>query len=398
MQKFIFYFCDADLTLIDWVILNSFGDIEKQGLNTLLTELSDIIRDKEAILITPSEDVLLLQATLPKLNRHKLRQALPYSLEDQLLTDVTDLHFAFEKQKADHTLDVAIISKTKIDSWLEKLSNADISLSRLIPATLLPPLNENSWHVVAYDNTIIARTGTYSGFGCDIQNLDNMIELRLSEESHQPDHIYLSNYSNNVFSSNFIAKKHERNTLIRDMASWLNMPTINLLQGSYLPKNKKSSNKKIWQIVGCAALVWIGLIFFSNIISFFILHHQASTTEDAINRIYKHHFPQASAVVEPKKRMADKLNKLSHQNQNNPSLLWLAYIGKSLSQSSGVKIKQLDFRNNQLTLEVTATSFSNLDTFTHALTQHGVVAKQQNVSGEGTKVKGTIVITDGSGI
>jgi general secretion pathway protein L len=70
--------------------------------------------------IIPGEDCLLSSATLPKLNRQRLLQALPFALEEQLITDVQELHFAIGDQ-IDGIVPVAIIKRQLIETYLELL-------------------------------------------------------------------------------------------------------------------------------------------------------------------------------------------------------------------------------------------------------------------------------------
>src|SRR5690606_22211905 len=145
--------------------------------------------------------------------------------------------------------------------------------------------------------------------------------------------------------------------------------SINLLQGEYQPRRKASETKKIWIFASAAALTWITTAFFAQLISFFILHHAASSTDDAINTIYKKNFPQASSVVAPRERMESRLASLEEQANKNYFLVILAKVGSQLSQTANVQLKSLDFRDNQLTLEVTANKFDDLDNLTRTLSQ-----------------------------
>jgi len=114
MHKIIVYL-QAESDLVSWAHLNEASMIQRTASNQTLDDIFSIAADKEIIVIVPAEDVLLTQVKMPKLTRHRLRQALPYALEEQVLGEVTDLHFAMGPYQPDETVPVAIIDKQKIE-------------------------------------------------------------------------------------------------------------------------------------------------------------------------------------------------------------------------------------------------------------------------------------------
>jgi type II secretory pathway component PulL len=67
-----------------------------------------------------------------------------------------------------------------------------------------------------------------------------------------------------------------------------------------------------------------------------------------------------------------------------------------MNNTNTIKIRQLDYRNSLLNLEISAPNFENIDSFTQALTQQSLSVKQQNVAASGKEVKGALLITDGN--
>jgi general secretion pathway protein L len=327
-------------------------------------------------------------------------QALPYAVEEQLLTDVNELHFAIGDYQADGTLPVAIVAKTKIAHWVALLKAAGIEPSALIPAPLTLPLADNDWFIQLWDNQAIVRTGTYSGFACDKQNLLSLLTFKQTEQT-APHAIYLLNTDAAPLRAEkegltaVIDKQLTDKQFYAEILPQLATPAINLLQGEFQARRKTSHSKKIWLLASCVTAAWLAIVLFGNIVSYAILHHEASKLQTAINRIYMRNFPQATSVVAPKQRITDKLNNLLNQNHKNRLLVWLASIGKSLHDSSAIKIKQLDYRNNVLNLEITAPNFDSVDHFAQSLTQQNLQVKQQNFAAAGTQVKGVLIITDG---
>ena len=403
MEKVIIYLRNADLSRPHWAIITDNGTLQKMTLEGDLPALAAIAADKEVIVIAPPEDVLLVEAKLPKLSRQRLLQALPFALEEQLLTDISELHFAIGDYQPNDTLPVAIIAKTTIANWLSTLTDAGIAPSALIPAPLILPLFDNVWTILLRDESAIVRTGLYSGFACDKQNLAALLQLKRAELTEPPHAIYLLNTD----AAPFLAEKEglkdivtekrlTEKQLYTDSMHSMETPAINLMQGDFQARRKTSHSKRIWLLAGYIAAAWLTLVLVSNVVSYLILHHESSQIETAINTIYQHNFPQSHSMVAPKQRMTDKLNNLMNQNHKNRLLVWLAYVGKSLHETSTIKIQQMDYRNNVLTLDISAPNFESVDKFTQALTLQSLNVKQQNVATAGTQVKGALIITEGN--
>lgn len=384
MQKsMIIYLHSTNGSIASWISLDENNSILESVAEGDLNQLS-VAKDCDVYVVVPAQDVLLTQAELPKLTRQRLLQALPFALEEQLIDDVNDLHFAIGDYQADGTLPVAVVSKQKMTFWLNLLEQRGIAPQAFIPAIFALPVPEHDWQINTYDNQCVIRTGKMSGFACEQDNLETLLKLKLAELPE-----------NQVID--LVRTQFSYLELLEKLANTIqSLHFINLLQGVHQAKPQSTKIRKIWFAAGYILLACIALAFISNIFSFFILHHQANKLETEINQIYKRNFPQASSVVAPRERMAEKLRTVSGQASKNNIFAVLGKLGKSMTDSHGVRIQNLDFREQQLTLEVSAATFDNLDSFIRVLTQQGLTVKQQNAAAVGTQVKATLLIRAGT--
>lgn len=365
-----------------WLLVDEAGKIVERASHSDLGQLPTFHNQDSVIVLVPGQDVLLTRAALPKLSRQQLQQALPYSLEEQLTRDVDQLHFATTPYQSDGSLAVAIVAHEKITAWLAALQQVNITPSQLIPTTLALPFAEDQWQINTADGICTLRTGKYAGFVCDEPNLDTLLHLLLAEDAHS--------HSAKLIRTEWSAEK----ILEQFAAHFATLPTINLLQNLYQPKKQASQTQKIWLAASAAVLLWIILAFTGNIVSYFILHSEVQATEKKINIIYQRHFPQAKSVIAPRERMTEKLRKMGQSGQNN-ALALLASVGNSFQQVKTLRIARMELREQQLTLEVTANAFSDIDKVTQLLTQQGLTAKQQNAASSGTQVKATLLVRAG---
>jgi general secretion pathway protein L len=383
-NRILIAFRSHDTTHADWVISSEEGNILQTIMHGELKNIAAAIQGAEVTIVIPAQDVLLTQTTLPKLSRHKLRQALPFALEDQLIDDVSELHFAVADYQDDGTIPVAIISKAKMQTWISALKDLKIEPLAMMPATLALPLHENQWEIFSFDNINIARTGKYSGLAADNNMLNMLLDLKFKEQTQHE----TINITRSTAPEKMILEK-----MAQDVIS---LPFINLLQGEFPAKRKTTQTKNVWKFAGYCAAAWIALAFFSNIISFFILHSQSSNVEDKINAIYHRNFPHANSIVAPRERMETKLKEMTSATQKNNFLSLLATVGQSLTKTNGIHLQNLDYRNGIMTLDVSSATYDNLDSLTRNLNASGLNVKQQNSAITGTQVKATLLINAGA--
>lgn len=361
-----------------WIVFSDNTIIQSSQKSPLDTLTFSKNEDIECIVIVPAQDVLLTQVLMPKLGRDRLLQALPFAMEEQLIDDVENLHFAIGPYLTD-SFPVAVVAKQKMALWVETLKKINLKPAAIFPLNFVLPYEENHWVANTYDHISTVRTGKFSGFGCDESNLEVLLDTQKKEN------ITI------VRSTDSEIKLLENNfTFIDDS------PPINLLQGDFRGKRKSSQTKNIWKMAGILTAVFVGLLFLSNAISFFILYRQENMIQNNIIKIYKRNFPKATEMVSPRSKMEQKLKKVVTDQSKNNFLILLGLIGKSLSETKGIYFQHLEFHESQLTLELSASSFDDLDAFTKSLTNQGLSVNRQNAAVAGTQVKASLIVNTGA--
>lgn len=398
-EKIIIYLHADDLSHPSWVEMDAESNIKSNISRGDALHLAELTLDKEIIVIVPAEDVLLTKTSLPKLSRSRLYQALPFALEDQVIAEVDSLHFAPGQQQPDTDLPVAIVAKEKMQQWLSQLSSWNIQPDMLLSAIFALPYEEHVWRIVLSDVALV-RSEIFTGFACDRVNLDELLTAALKSTTNLPELIHIQYQDQQEFLSLLSHSKVKQEmitteALLAEFAEHaILFPAINLLQGSYAAKKKKfPSFKKIWRISFYLAATWIILLFLSPIISYFILAQQLHGLETQVAQIYKQHFPQANSIVAPRLRMEEKLKKITEKTGKNHFLLLTAYLAEGITRASGINLKRFNFQNNQMTVELNATSASDFYAFTDYLQQQGLSVKQQNANLVGERINATLVIS-----
>lgn len=97
----------------------------------------------EVVLVLPPQAVSWHTVTLPKVPAARLRAVLDGMLEERLLSDTSELHFALAPgAKAGQAVWVAACHKAWVKSWVQALDNAGRPVTRIVPG--LVPLTDEA--------------------------------------------------------------------------------------------------------------------------------------------------------------------------------------------------------------------------------------------------------------
>lgn len=398
-DKLVIYLHAQQLDRPSWAVIDETGHINESVYQGEFTALKAVALNKAVSLLVPTEDVLLTTTQLPKMNRNRLLQALPFALEEQLIADLDASHFALGEKLDDQWL-VAITAHEKMEAWLALMRTHDIQLDAIIPSIFALPITSDTWQIYLADMALV-RMGAIQGFACDVPNLPFMLDNALTLATVLPASIELSNYTDAPYTLpaelvvSVTEQKVSSSQFIRDLAAYLDEDkALNLLQGRYAVKKAKRrqpQSKNLRPLWGLS-VIWVVLLLLYPLVSYIVLTSKLSSTNSEIAAIYKHQFPEASSIVAPKLRMEEKWQKLTAEAGENRVLILLGHIGKGMQVSKGIKLNRADFQNNQLTLALTAASSEEMTAFTDYLNSQGLSVKQQNVNLAGAHINATLQV------
>ncbi len=111
----------------------------------------------------PSEYMVVSEANIPSRRDQVIKQALPFALEEQLLTEIDDLHFAYTKTDKETPLPVIAIDKVKLDYWMRMLAEAGAVAKWCVPDFFALPLVDGTVTVFLEGERFVLRYGEYHG-------------------------------------------------------------------------------------------------------------------------------------------------------------------------------------------------------------------------------------------
>jgi len=212
-------------------------------------------------IVLPGEDVLFLKAEVPGKNIQRVRQAVPYVLEDNVIDDVDDLYFAINKENSEpnNKYNVAVVNKEYFESVIYELAKAGIQADTMTADYLL--LADNN--TLLFDGERVIFNGANLKFSSSLESTINLNDLTEGEvvklvscNKESKGNSALSKLTENI---DFKEESCNVNPLLGLIENSSNEKTINLLQGAYKKKKNWSKDVKIWAPIAALFLVWLGM-------------------------------------------------------------------------------------------------------------------------------------------
>jgi len=158
-------------TVVDYVVIHGGAPAEAGDSPVALLPKASVVD-----VVFDTADVFVAGIDAPRLSDAKLRQALPNLLEDRLLTNPADCHFAFERPASGSDgadaaqLAVSVIDRGVLTRALDALTAAGLRPQRAFcEVYTVPAPRAGVLSVRVARSRGIARSGRHDGFAFDLE-------------------------------------------------------------------------------------------------------------------------------------------------------------------------------------------------------------------------------------
>ena len=151
---------------VSWLVYSTTDDDiiasgELENADALST-LNERTGQRTVIALAPSSEILLKWVTLPPRAGRKVIAALPFMLEEELATDISQQFFALGP-KIGNEQAVAVVSHEKLQQWQQWLGEAELFCDTIIPDVLAVPYTEDGWSVLTLGEQLLVRQDNFKG-------------------------------------------------------------------------------------------------------------------------------------------------------------------------------------------------------------------------------------------
>lgn len=319
-------------------------------------QLASLLTRYPTWVLVPASEMTFHQVTLPHRSRRQCLQMLPFILEEQLATDIENLHFAILQQRGD-ICDVAVVEKAVMRSWLARCEQLQIRDQMFLPDVLMLPLANEGWSAVSLNDQWLFRRDAYAGMVVETSWLPHL--LAISEP------LVIECYSAPpVHSMGIEWRKQPRRDVLQLAAERGEYQGADLRQGEFSRKDALYVGIRPWRSVIFALMVYVLLLCLDTGLTHYRLWLQAEHWQQASVHFYQQLFPGEKNVITPRVQM---MKHLQHSPANNQAEIGtiMRQLQQLLAEKPTIRLKALawDSRRRELKIDLQAMSFQALEQF-----------------------------------
>lgn len=361
------------------LVLNQQGEVEAPLAERSFGDIQQLQINAKTVVVLSAGLASIFRIQLPWLPEKKARAAIPFALEDKLSENLSDLHFAFDRNyyQNGHYL-VVVCNKSMLIQMIETLDNHGLNFDVLTLDWFALANNE----VCVLDTNVLVHndllfcgslapelTLTYLNGISEEQTiytfLDSNVPLIIKNEQAQT-----------IESSLWIAKRLNNTKL------------LNLCQGQLQHGNSQTKAKRWYWAALAMSLIWLVTMIVTNSIKIHSLNAQIQTVDAEIANGYRVFFPDAKQIISPKFRI-NQLLKSSKTDSDNAFWILLNELTQA-AKNNGSVIEQLRFQNQIMQVTVISKDFDSLEALQTFLKQADIHVKQSQASTKEDKVVGAL--------
>lgn len=357
-----------------------------------------------AVVLVPAADVTLTGASMPAAQRQRLRQAVPFALEEQLAADVDRLHFALGKRDKSGWLPVAVADRVCMDRWFAALNEAGIHSSAMLPDVLALPLAENGWTLLLKEGEALLRTGRTTGFAFDPALADTFVGIALEQAEVKPELLRIFDCAHGdvetieqAARANEIAVSTEScaagavAVFARGVAEGIE---LDLLQGDYSRREQIGRLWRPWRPAAAMAGILLLVQGGMAVAEYARLSGEAERLTRQVEATYRDAFPDARNVVDPKVQMERRLQALRGGGGAGGFGGLLATAGPVLANVEGAGVSALRYKDQGLQIELQLANLQELDRLKQLLSQAGLRVQIDTASSENGHVESRLTVQE----
>lgn len=356
------------------------------------------------LMLVPSEQVLLIQTTLPKLPAYKLRQAAIFAIEEQLSEELEAFHIVIGKRNKAGEVPIAAVNQALLKTWISLQKTLSPLCRIVIPEALALPYQPNQWTVLATPDRVFIRLSAVRGTAVAWSQFPVFCKLLLRSEKHPEQIVWLSTGElsefpspEELFQGIALQRPEAVSTPEAVFAEGLISAQIpfNLLEYATDFQEKPSQKETLWRWILAGAGLLVGGIWLSTEAAILrALEHRNDTVQLELLKLYRQIYPDLKEATGLKSRLEQSLKEFSAQatqKGSNSFLEMTASISNQLKMGNyPININKLDYNGKSLLLDVTAPDFGVLTKFSDDLKPLEYVTEQTNSLSKSTPEKSEI--------
>lgn len=340
---------------LQWRLVSRSGTVDARGDGSL----ADIAKaaDDSVILVLPGTAVTAHEIELAARSERQTLEAAPFAIEDQIGSDLEDVHVALSPPGSSRT--AFVVEQSSIQAWRDALADHGLDVARILPDYMALP-DPQSDEVVLLDlpDRAVLRDG---GWGASID--------------HQ--------LGRQVVSAVLASRGEDRRVVSLDgdgldlLALGAERSEINLLQGQYAPRRAASQVdfSRFGRAGVLAAVAAIGFVAYTAAEGV-VLRGQAETVTAETEAAFRSAFPEVERVVNPRAQLRTVG---TQPTADAPDFLILSgWLTRATEAEPGVSVEAVryDSQTGELVASVGFRDYEVLGRFRSAIERAGGIVEE----------------------
>lgn len=363
---------------------------------------------QSAWVILPGSRVNTRQLEYSDKEKKHLRNLLPFQLEDSVVGDVEDLHFALGTP-ADGKVVVAFADKTWLQAAFAELAALGIEVTRCWTAPLTLPLASvaagdtyNHWSLGLYHDQVCLRYASTLGFSVSQQHARMALQMLLRDQERVdslPNLHLLAATEADLATLGDLVPAELQGCIASQMLSdeWAldySNSSIDLCQGDFSQRLPIERWWKLWQSVaifaGICVAVYLGTLMFEihklggeNL----KIRQQIETTARGVIT--------QGRIVDAEKQLNTLLKQTQPVGQSVSVVALLTQVLPQIAQEPNVVIKGIAYagESGELNLNIQADSFSAFESLSEKIRSQGLIAETSSFNAQGNVQTARLKVT-----
>ncbi|MCH9755727.1 MAG: hypothetical protein K0U37_00860 [Gammaproteobacteria bacterium] len=376
------YTPDADLPKLFWAVrLDDAGEIDVALSEHTPEEIHAMQAGARTVVVLPTSVASIHFLNFPKLSMRKVREAIPYALEEVLAEPVQETQVAFERD-TDNVLHyrAVALNKLRLRTWITALETLQFEFDAitldwfaLAPGEMCATNTDLLVRGQGEEDTI---NGALSPF-IAAEYIKSHLKDDLTKVSFDDSLPLLSDVSETAGSYRlFIATR------------LLKTSFVNVCQGDFQQKSQGRGYLYWYGLCGGLLTAWFLSVLSINAFLLHQLHTKQKVVDGEIKTLYHAFFPEATQVISPRFRI-ERLLETNAADVASPFWALLNKLAKVFLQHP-LKIEHIQFRDQGISVSLIADSFAALEAFEQQLKKQQVSVKQIEASTRDDQVVSTL--------
>lgn len=397
---------EASTDLVEAVVLSTEGRIVQRFPRGTLGTLRSAAVSRHVVMLLPAGEVITTEAELPPASPARIRQMLPYSLEDTFADDVERLQFAAGRRLDQGRLTVSVIARHRLDHWLDLLADAEIKTDAVYSEADGVPDTPSTLTLMLEGERVYGRRPGHAPFmfeGLDVAQAHALLQSQSEDDADLQHVVVYADETAQPVQASAVAELRSRvasldlkslaQGALPHLAATLSaMPGTNLLQGLYAPKSNWRALAQPWQTAAGVLVAAVLVALLAQAAELVVLQREdrALTQALAARCTELAGTDRLSACATTVRRRLSEAG-ADPVARDESFLSTLAAVAEFRPDNS--LIEALSYRNDVMDLQLVAPSVPSLDSFAQQIADTDrFVARIQSANPSESGVEGRVQV------